>query len=199
MSEHVYVIDDDPVASEFIVGVAASAGYQTSRFASADEFLASANNQLRGCVILDLEMEGMGGLELQAELLRRHIYLPVIIVSGHAAVSSAVQAMKQNAFDLFEKPVAPNALLPVIRRAFDHDSRQAAMRREAEEIRSHYQTLSPREREVMSLVVTGLANKQVAAQLGLSEKTIEVHRGNVMRKMKVESLAALVRAAMVCL
>lgn len=198
MTEHVYVIDDDDVAAAFVAGVASAGGYATTCHASATSFLEQATPDLHGCIVLDLQMEGMTGLELQAELLRRQIFLPVIIVSGQAEVSSAVQAMKQQAFDLFEKPVDPHRLLASIQRAIAHNAVESIRRREAAGVRENYDTLSPREREVMELVVSGLANKQIAARLDLSEKTIEVHRGNVMRKMKVDSLAALVRAAMHC-
>jgi FixJ family two-component response regulator len=140
----------------------------------------------------------MNGLELQAELLRREILLPVIIVSGQATLSSAVLAMKQQAFDFFEKPVDPQQLLAAVRRAIESDQQQSIRQAEAGTVRSRYDTLSPRERQVMAFVCEGLANKQMAARLSLSEKTIEVHRGNVMRKMHVDSVAALVRAAMLC-
>jgi FixJ family two-component response regulator len=194
----VYVIDDDEVASAFVAGVASAGGFVTSCFASATAFLDQASRELRGCIVLDLQMDGMSGLELQAELLRREIFLPVIIVSGQAEVSSAVQAMKQQAFDLFEKPVDPHRLLSSIQRAIAHDTVDSIRRSEAAGVRQNFDTLSPRERQVMEMVVSGFANKQIAARLDLSEKTIEVHRGNVMRKMKVDSLAALVRAAMHC-
>ena len=124
--------------------------------------------------------------------------LPVIIVSGQAGVSSAVTAMKQQAFDFFEKPVDPQQLVSALRRAIDHDQQQSIKQAEAETVRARYDTLSPRERQVMAFVCEGLANKQMAARLSLSEKTIEVHRGNVMRKMQVDSVAALVRAALLC-
>ncbi len=198
LAEQIYIIDDDAVASTYIDGIMKSGGYQCVAFDSADSFLFHAKPELRGCIVLDLQMEGMNGLELQAELLKRCILMPVIIVSGQAVVASAVQAMKQQAFDLFEKPVNPQALLAAIARALAYDAQHAVARHESHLVKDLYSTLSPRERQVMGLVVQGLANKQVASKLALSEKTIEVHRGNVMRKMKVDSLAALVRAAMHC-
>jgi FixJ family two-component response regulator len=194
----VYVIEDDAVAAEYAARVVASSGATVVRFASAEEFLAEAVPGLRGCIVLDLHMAGMTGLELQAELLRREILLPVIIVSGQATLSSAVLAMKQQAFDFFEKPVDPQQLLSAVRRAIEFDQQQSIRQAEAGTVRGRYDTLSPRERQVMAFVCEGLANKQMAARLSLSEKTIEVHRGNVMRKMHVDSVAALVRAAMLC-
>lgn len=198
VNARIFVVDDDPTASALVAGIVEAQGYAVERFASAGAFLERADASLRGCLVLDLQMEGMTGLELQAELLQRGVRLPVIIVSGHAAVSSAVQAMKQQAFDFFEKPVDSKALAEAVRRAVDLDLQQSARDVESAKVQEHFRTLSPREKQVMELVVAGLANKQVAAKLGLSEKTIEVHRGNVMRKMQVESLPALVRSALVC-
>ncbi|MGN6626437.1 MAG: response regulator transcription factor [Tepidisphaeraceae bacterium] len=202
-SEHkhrssVFVVDDDPLAGAYAAGIAQAAGYCTRVFHSASDCLDALTPTDRGCVLLDLQMDGMGGLELQSEFLRRQIHLPVIIISGEAQVSSAVIAMKQQAFDFFEKPVDPAALLSTIRRAVEHDARQAARRIESELIRQRYNTLSAREKQVMHSVVHGMANKQIAAYLTLSEKTIEVHRSNVMRKMQVDSVAALVKASLVC-
>ncbi len=194
----VFVVDDDEVAAAYLVGVAQSGGYRAEKFASAEEFLQRADATARGCVLLDLQMAGMNGLQLQGELQQRGLRWPVIIVSGSAEVSSAVTAMKQDAFDFFEKPVDPVKLLETIARAVQADQSGSVKRGEDDVIRGRYATLSPRERQVMGMVVQGLANKQMAAQLSLSEKTVEVHRGNVMRKMQVDSVAALVRASLVC-
>ncbi|HEY0007154.1 MAG TPA: response regulator [Tepidisphaeraceae bacterium] len=198
VASQVFVVDDDAVARAYAAGVASAAGYAVSQFDSAEAFLAAVAPETRGCVVLDLQMDGMTGLELQAELQRRQMTLPVIIVSGRAEVASAVTAMKLQAFDFFEKPVDPHALKAAICRGIDFDEQQAHRRNEQSEAMTRYASLSPREREVMGLVVQGLPNKQMAARLSLSEKTIEVHRGNVMRKMQVESVAALVRASIVC-
>jgi two-component system response regulator FixJ len=196
--EQVYIIDDDPVASAFVAKVASRGGFASTCYLSANQFLAEVHPDFRGCIVLDLCLEDMDGLALQAELLKRNITLPVIILSAKAEVSSAVQAMKQKAFDLFEKPVEPEILLQSIQRAIAHDASEWAYLKEKNRIREHFQTLSERERQVLELVVSGLANKQIAGKLGLSEKTIEVHRGNVMRKMNVDSLASLVRSALCC-
>jgi FixJ family two-component response regulator len=198
VSAKVIVIDDDAVAAAYIAGVAEASGYEATRYHSAEAFLAAVDPAARGCIVLDLMMDGMHGLELQAKLIERGIKLPVIIVSGNSDVPSAVQAMKQNAFDFFEKPVDPAKLLLAIDRAIDLDNTLSIRRQDAQVVCQRYATLSPREKQVMNLVVQGLANKQMAARLGLSEKTIEVHRGNVMRKMEVDSVAALVRASLVC-
>ena len=198
MAAVVYVVDDDPVAVAFASGAAAAAGLSVRAFDSGEAFLAGVTDADRGCVVLDLFMDGMSGLQLQGELARRGVRLPVIVVTGHADVPSAVTAMKQHAFDYFEKPVDIAKLVDSIRRAVDTDARRAGGRAEGDAARRRYDTLTPRERQVMNAVVTGMANKQIAAKYELSEKTIEVHRGNVMRKMGVDSIAALVRASIAC-
>jgi FixJ family two-component response regulator len=194
----VIVIDDDPVAAAYVAGVAESSGYDALRYASAEAYLAELDGAARGCIVLDLEMDGMHGLDLLAQLRGHGVELPVIIVSGHSDVATAVRAMKQKAFDFFEKPVDPVKLLLAIDRATALDSTLSVKRQDVAAVLSRYATLSPREKQVMHLVAEGLANKQMAARLMLSEKTIEVHRGNVMRKMQVDSVAALVRAALHC-
>lgn len=194
----VYVVDDDPVATAFAVGAAEHAGFVALAYGSAESFLAAVDDRHRGCIVLDLQLDGMPGLQLQGELNHRGIRMPVIVVSGRGNVSAAVQAMKQQAHDFFEKPVPLETLSSAIRRAVDSDGVREADRASTEAIRDRFATLSPREKQVMASVVDGMANKQIAAKLDLSEKTIEVHRGNVMRKMSVESVAALVRASMHC-
>jgi two-component system response regulator FixJ len=194
----VYVVDDDPVATAFAAGAADHAGFVSRAFVSAEAFLATVSDHHRGCIVLDLQLDGMPGLQLQDELNQRGVRMPVIVVSGRGNVSAAVQAMKQQAYDFFEKPVPLETLASAIRRAIDSDGAKAADRACTNAVRDRFATLSPRERQVMASVVDGMANKQIAAKLDLSEKTIEVHRGNVMRKMGVESVAALVRASMHC-
>lgn len=194
----VYVVDDDPLSGELVCGLATRNGHPSKCYDSAESFLRVAQPGMRGCLVVDIRMDGMSGLQLQTELQHRSVWMPVIVVSGHAEVGSAVLAMKQNAFDFFEKPIESVPLLDSIDRAMEHDRQQAAQRQLDLETRTRYETLSSREQEVMRLVVQGLANKKAALQLGLSEKTIEVHRGNVMKKMRVDSLAELVRAAIRC-
>lgn len=193
----VYVVDDDPAIRDSAQFLLESAGLPSRGFGSAEEFLeATDQEELRGCLILDVRMGGMSGLDLQRELNDRGISLPVIIVTGHSDVPMAVQAMRLGAFDLVEKPYSDQLLLERIREALDRD---ASVQRESEElstVKKNLATLSPREREVMELVVAGYLNKQIAAKLELSIKTIEVHRSRVMQKMEARSLAALVRMAM---
>ena len=194
----IYVVEDDPVAAAFAAAAAQAAGWPAKVFSSAEPFLVDVADNCRGCVVLDLHMDGMTGLQLQATLHARGCHLPVIVVSGQADVPTAIAAMKQAAFDYFEKPVDLAVLVDSIRRAVAFDARQSTGRADADVIKARFARLSPRERQVMSSVVAGMANKQIAAKLGLSEKTIEVHRGSVMRKMQVESVPDLVRASMLC-
>jgi len=194
----VHIIDDDPTALTYAGGVLKAAGISHKAFASAEAFLASVAPAQSGCVLLDLHLTGIGGIELLQTMRERDIYQPVVVLSGTTQVSSVVSAMKQNVFDFLEKPVAPQVLVDTITRALAFDRSETLRRNDVSVVKSRYETLSPRERQVMAMVVQGLANKQAAAELVLSEKTIEVHRGNVMRKMKVDSLAALVRAGLHC-
>ena len=194
----VYIVDDDPLSAELVGGLMARGGFSARQFASAEAFLAVASPDLRGCVIADIRMGGMSGLELQAELHKRSVRLPVIVVSGYAEVESAVLAMKQHAFDFQQKPIQPERLLDAVRRAMHLDAEQAVELKSDSICRERYLSLTPREVEVMALVVAGMANKRAAMHLGLSEKTIEVHRGNVMKKMQVDSVPELVRAGIRC-
>jgi FixJ family two-component response regulator len=161
--------------------------------ASAQEFLDVYNPETPGCLVLDIRLPGMGGLELQTELAERHVHIPIIIVTGHAEVPIAVRAMKAGAVDFIEKPFSDQVLLDCIRRALqrDSESRGDQLRREAIAVR--IRTLTPRETEVMEKVVEGNSNKMIAAQLGVSRKTVEAHRAGVMKKMEAQSVADLVR------
>ncbi|MFI4854484.1 MAG: response regulator transcription factor [Phycisphaerales bacterium JB065] len=173
-----------------------SVGLRVETFGSASEFLDVASPHTVGCAILDVRMPGMSGLDLQRELRERRVWLPVIVVSGHADVSMAVRAMKAGAYDFIEKPFNDHELLEKVQKAleFGEQVRQTEQRRQL--IDDRIATLTPRERQVMEMVVNGMANKQVAAELGLSEKTIEVHRKHVMDKMQAGNVADLIRMAM---
>lgn len=194
--ERVFLVDDEPSVRRALTRLLSAAGFDVTSFATAHDFLATLQPQPGpACLVADLRMPGLGGLELQEELRRRGIELPIIFVSGRADVGSGVKAMKGGAVDFLEKPVAEGVLREAVRAALERDRQQRARRREETELRARAAKLTPREREVFALVVTGLRNKQVGAELGASEKTIKVHRSRVMEKMQAGSLAELVRMA----
>lgn len=191
----VFVVDDDPAVRGFLERLVTSVGLSCESYASADEFIEHIGGEECGCAILDVRMPGSSGLDAQQSLADRGIPLPVIFVTGYADVGIAVRAMKAGAVDVFVKPVNNQELLDSVRRAIEIDVRrlEAIENRRVLEVRRG--RLTPREREVMALVVTGLPNKHVAARLGTTLKTIKTHRARVMRKMQAGSLADLVRMA----
>jgi FixJ family two-component response regulator len=191
----VFVVDDDPSVRRGIARLVKSAGYTSQGFPSAREFLDAELPQCPGCLVLDVRMPGPSGLDLQDELAARGISIPIIFITGHGDVPTSVRAMKAGAVDFLEKPFEDQALLDLIRRSIARDREKRAEHARIDSIRERIDSLTPREREVFELVITGMLNKQIAYDLGASEKTIKVHRGRVMRKMGVESVAELVRLA----
>ena len=189
----VFVVDDDDAVRNSLRLLLKSASLSTTAFASAQEFLAGWTTEQPGCLVLDVRMPGMSGLELQEELNRRGAIIPVIFISGHADVPMAVEAIQHGAFDFLQKPFSDQDLIDRIQRALaaDADNRQALS--QLDELRKRYATLTPREQEVLVLVTDGRANKVMAGDLGVSQRTIEIHRARVMEKMGARSIAQLVR------
>lgn len=192
----VFVVDDDAAVRKSLARLLKSAGFRTESFGSADEFLDFwSGNPLPGCVLLDLSLPGLNGLQLQQQLQSSAHAIPIIFITGHGDIPSTVTAMKAGAVDFFSKPFNDEDLLRAVREAIQRDTLQRAEGSERAAVEQRFEALTPREREVMALVVKGLMNKQIASVLGASEKTVKIHRGRVMDKMNVQSVADLVRAA----
>jgi FixJ family two-component response regulator len=192
----VYVVDDDPAMRSSLRWLIESVGLTVRTCSSAQEFLRTYQPTDPGCLVLDVRMPGMSGLDLQAELAARKIAIPILIITGYAEVPLAVRAMKAGAFDFIEKPFSDQTLLDRIRAAVAHD--EVLRRRQASraDVRQRLNQLTARERDVLNRVVTGKSNKVIASELSLSTKTVEVHRAHVMEKLKADSLAELIRLAL---
>ena len=189
----VFVVDDDDAVRNSLRLLLKSASLSTTAFASAQEFLAGWTTEQPGCLVLDVRMPGMSGLELQEELNRRGAIIPVIFISGHADVPMAVEAIQHGAFDFLQKPFGDQDLIDRIQRALAADAGNRQALSQLDELRKRYASLTPREQEVLVLVTDGRANKVMAGDLGLSQRTIEIHRARVMEKMGARSVAQLVR------
>ena len=191
----VFVVDDDASVRRGLGSLFRSAGLNVEVFASAAEMEQSPRSESANCLVLDVRLPTLNGLELQEHLARSNRQIPIIFITGHADVPMTIRAMKGGAIDFFTKPVDGRAILGAVSAAIDRDRKRRESENAGEALRASFETLTPREREVMALVTAGLMNKQVAAEMGLREITVRIHRGNVMRKMKARSLPDLVRMA----
>jgi len=191
----VFVVDDDPLVRESLQDLLNSVGFTVRTFGSATEFIGGKRPDVAACLILDVQLPDRSGLDLQTELMKSGIEIPIVFLTGHGDIPMSVQAMKAGAVEFLTKPFRQQALVDAIKEALLRDVEARKQRSETADLRNRHATLTPRERQVLALVVTGLLNKQIAGELGTTDLTIKAHRGRVMRKMGAGSVADLVRMA----
>ena len=191
----VFIIDDDPLYRRSSERLVRSVGFNAQSFESARDFLSSRRPNVPSCLILDVRLPGLSGLDLQRELAEGGVHIPIIFVTGHGDIPMSVQAMKAGAVEFLTKPFRDQALLDAIRQAIGRDQVARQQHARNADLRRRYESLKPREREVFKCVVSGMLNKQIADEIGATERTVKFHRGNIMRKIQVNSLAELGRMA----
>lgn len=189
----VLVVDDDPSVRRALVNLFESVGLRVAAFGSAPEVMQSKPPEVPSCLVLDIRLPGLSGLDLQADLAKANIHTPVIFITGHGDIPMTVRAMKSGAVDFLTKPVRDQDMLDAVQAAIQRDRKRREIEKTVSNVKSRFETLTPRERDVLSLVASGKMNKNVAAELGLAEITVKIYRGQIMRKMGAKSLAELVK------
>ena len=191
----VFVIDDDDSLRKSLSRLLRSAGYLAETFSSAEEFLGREHFNGIGCLLLDVKMPGLSGMDLQEELGQANCSMPIIFITGHGNIPMGVQAMKRGAVDFLTKPFDDEELLQAVKKAIEKDREAKTERAEVHDLRRRIELLTPREKEILRYVITGMLNKQIALKLDIAEKTVKIHRGRIMEKLRVDSVAELVRLA----
>jgi FixJ family two-component response regulator len=191
----VFVVDDDPSMRRALTNLFESVGIRVEAFGSAPEILQSQPPDVPSCLVLDIRLPGLSGLDLQADLAKANIHTPIIFITGHGDIPMTVRAMKGGAVDFLTKPVRDQEILDAVQAAIERDRKRRDLEKTVSNVRSRFESLTSRERDVLCLVTSGLMNKQVATELGLAEITVKIYRGQIMRKMGAKSLADLVRMA----